>query len=229
MWPNSSAPNFSSPWDLATRLPALRGSVLFLTAILAVLTVLMALLESDPTERLLALLWTSVTLGGSAVLVVWLAWRPVDAWQRIRGGLPAGVEVVRVELRVLNWDVFKQRGWQRFVDSPWNGPYNEAALLVLPDRLVMMGIKGVPFPTSRHGLPVHPVELLPDGETPPQLTAIPAVRVLPVWSRDGSNTTIPDRYRVIDPAHEGELTLVIKSGAHLFHDRFGRAGTQKAD
>lgn len=228
MWPNSSTPNFSSPWDLATRLPALRGGVLFLTALAAILSVTIALLESDSTERLFAVLWVTGTMGGSAWLVVWLAWRPVDAWQRVLAELPdaaAAPEVVRVDLRILNWDVFKQRSWRGLADSPWNGPYHQALVLVLPDRLVMMGIKGVPFPTSRHGLPVHPVELLPDNGTPPRFAQLPSARVLPVWDRDSKGAV---RFRIVDAGHKGELTLVVKSGGEPFQARFGGAGAKKA-
>lgn len=231
MWPNSSTPNFSSPWDLAARLPALRGTVLFLTVLTATLSVSVALLESDPTERLFAVLWITGAMGGSAWLMVWLAWRPVEAWQRVLADLPelaAAPEVVQVDLRILNWDVFKQRSWRGLADSPWNGPFHQALVLVLPDRLVMMGIKGVPFPTSRHGLPVHPVELLPDNGTPPGFAQLlPSVQVRPVWDRD-SKSVVTARYRILDAGHKGELTLVVKSGDEFFRERFGGEDAKKA-
>jgi hypothetical protein len=195
---------------LAWRLPALRLAVLLMSGITAGLIALIGLLESNPGERVLGLAWLVSTMGASVVLMVWLAWRPVQVWQRLRASHPTAV-VLETEVRILNWDVFKQKPWYKLT-SPWNGPYHRALLMMLPDRVVLMGLKGVPWPSSPNALPVHPVLLLPPGASPPpsDQTQLPHAHIHPIHDRSSSTPHVT-RYRIDDPTHDGGLTWILKS------------------
>lgn len=208
MSPASLDAEYSGPWDLTWRLPALRWAVLLLAGITIGLIALISLFETDPRERLLALAWLISTMGASGVLVVWQAWRPVDIWQRLRASHPEA-EHYKTEVRLLNWDVFKQKPWYKLT-SPWNGPYHRALLLMLPDGVVLMGLKGVPWPSSPNALPVHPVLLLPAGALPPDQTQLPHAHILPLHD-SSSSSPLDSRYRIVDPAHDGALTWILKS------------------
>lgn len=210
MSPASLDAEYSGPWDLAWRLPALRWAVLLLTGITTGLIALISLLESDSEERLLALAFLSSTMGASVVLIVWQAWRPVQVWQGLRASHPAA-EVHEAEVRILNWDVFKQKPWYKLT-SPWNGPYHRALLLMLPDGVVLMGLKGVPWPSSPNALPVHPVLLLPADVSPPHSdqTHLPHAHIHPIHDHN-SSTPLVSRYRIADPTHNGGLTWILKS------------------
>lgn len=191
-------------------MPALRWAVLLMTGITIGLIALISLLERDPAERLLALAILSSMMGASVVLMVWLAWRPVQVWQRLRASHPTA-EVLETEVRILNWDVFKQKPWYKLT-SPWNGPYHRALLLMLPDGVALMGLKGVPWPSSPNALPVHPVLLLPPDASPPpsDQTQLPHAHIHPI--HDGSSSPpLVSRYRINDPAHDSALTWILKS------------------
>lgn len=233
MWPNSSNADPTGPWDFALRHPALRGIIVSLVLLYGGILTLLLLLEPGGSERLTAVLGMSTLLIGQILLVGWLAWRPVAAWQKIQAKFP-DAPVISAEVRVLNWDIFKQRYWYR-MDSPWNGPYHKVWLMLFSDHLVWMGAKGVPWPSSPNALPVHPVVLLPEGlaeglagglaDDHPTLRAfpreLPVAKVRPIWDRESAGRPVPGRYRIIDPRHDGELTLVVRSAEQVFLARFG--------
>lgn len=206
--------------DAVLRLPALRGVVAFLVAVFGGLFLFIAGLDGGQDAMGLALL--AAVLVGSTGVSVAAAWWPIAAWQRVRAQWPEA-EVVEAEVRVLNWDPFKQRRWT--VMSPWNGAIHRAAWLVLEDRLVWMGLQGLPWPDSRHTLPLHPVELLPAGKVPS--TGLPHAHVQCVFDRN-TKGRVAGRYQVSDPSNRSVIALVIRSNEVDFVARFAnRTGEVK--
>ena len=214
---NPSTWNFSGPLDAVLRLPALRGVVVVLVALFGGLLALIAALEGWQDTTGMVLL--AAVFAGSTGVSVAAAWWPIAAWQQVRARWPEA-QVVEAEVRVLNWDPFKQRRWT--VMSPWNGSHHRTTWLLLDDRLVWMGMQGLPWPDSRHVLPSPPVELLVEGLAP--TTGLPHAFVEPVFDRD-TKDAVPRRYRVTDPSNRSAITLVIRSddaafSAHLFQRDF---------
>jgi hypothetical protein len=207
--------SYKGPLDAVIRLPALRGLVVTLIALFSGLFLFIAALEGSVEATGMAALG-GVFLG-TLVLIVLVAWWPIAAWQRVRGAWP-DAEVVDAEVRVLNWDPFKQRRWT--VLSPWNGAHHRARWLLLEGRLVWMGLQGVPWPDSRNALPSHPVELVPIGAQ--GVTGLPHAWVQPVFDRT-SKERVPGRYRLSDPSNRSEMTLVIRMHEGEFAARFAGA------
>lgn len=206
---------FKGPWDAVWRLPALRGAVGGLAVLFGGVFALIVALPGGEDSTAWAVLG-GVFLG-TLVLIVLVAWWPIAAWQRVRGAWP-DAHVVDAEVRVLNWDPFKQRRWT--VMSPWNGAHHRARWLLLEGRLVWMGLQGVPWPDSRHALPSHPVELVPIGAQ--GVTGLPHAWVQPVFDRT-SKERVPGRYRLSDPSNRSEMTLVIRTHEGEFAARFAGA------
>jgi len=207
--------SYKGPLDALLRLPALRGMVVVLTALFGGLFLFIAALEGSGEATGMAAL--AAVFGGCLALIVLVAWWPIAAWQRVRSAWP-DAEVVDAEVRVLNWDPFKQRRWT--VLSPWNGAHHRARWLLLEGRLVWMGLQGVPWPDSRHALPSHPVELVPLGQQ--GVTGLPHAGVQPVFDRN-SKERVPGRYRLYDPSNHSNMTLVIRSNEGEFAARFAGA------
>ena len=201
--------NFSGPWDAMRRLPALRGMVAVLVGLFGGLFLLIAALDGGQDVTGLSVLAT-VFFASTGVTVA-AAWWPIAAWQRVRARWPEA-EVVEAEIRVLNWDPFKQRRWT--VLSPWNGSHHRAAWLLLEDRVVWMGLQGLPWPDSRHVLPSQPVELLREGTAPD--SDLPHAFV----------ERAAGRYRVTDPANRSSIVLIVRSRQTDFAARFGPGASE---
>jgi hypothetical protein len=198
--------------DAVARLPALRRVVALLVAVFGGLFWLVVGLDDQQDVAGWGLL-ASVFLVSLGVSVA-SAWGPIAAWQKVRAQWP-DAEVVEAEIRVLNWDPFKQRKWTWM--SPWNGVHHRAAWLLLEDRLVWMGLQGLPWPDSRQALPLHPVELVPNGTIP--ITGLPHAVVEPVFDRD-TKGPVAGRFKLADPSNRSAMTLVIRSNGSAFSERF---------
>lgn len=207
--------NFSGPLDAVLRLVALRWVVGVLVVVFGGVFALIAGLDGG--EDATGWVMLAAVFAGSVGVSVAAAWWPIAAWQRVRAKWP-DADVVDAEVRVLNWDPFKQRRWT--VMSPWNGAHHGAAWLLLEDRVVWMGLQGIPWPDARNVLPSHPVELLPPGTVPQ--TDLPHAFVEPVIDRN-TKGVVAGCYRLSDPSNRSEMTLVVRSKDEAFSTRFARA------
>lgn len=198
-------------WNAPFRVVALRRTAGVLGAVLGALLGTLAWFEPHSAAALLAVFL------GTFALVWGLAWQPIRAWKTVRER-HLEVQVVVAEVRVLNWDPFKQNRWT--VLSPWNGSPQRAALLLLEDRVVWMGLQGIPWPDSPHALPVQPVELIRPGQFP--MTGLPHAVLFPVHDRD-SKAIVPGRFRISDPSNRSEMTAIIRTHEDAFAARFHEA------